>query len=326
MIITRSPLRLPLAGGGTDLESYYLGRGSTWISVAINKYCYSIINKRFDTNFLIKYSKLEDVADVNDIQHNLVREALKYFKVKNQIELTFTADIPGSTGLGSSSSFLVSLISALGSYLELDLSPTDLARFSTEIERDILKEPIGLQDQYITALGGMKQFEVSPTGNLSFDDLQISSTNLGKIQNSLVLLYTGIKRDSKTILSQQVSSTNERDSDVINRLDFVKSQVPHIRKALIELDIDSLGSLFHEHWLLKSKQSKDMSNEQIDNLYSKSIDSGALGGKLVGAGGGGFLLVVVKDKIQFIKDSIGNGLEVLPFEFEMNGTTTLFNY
>lgn len=326
MIITRSPLRLPLAGGGTDLESYYLDRGTSWISASINKYCYSIINQRFDKNFLIKYSKLEDVSSIDEIEHNLVRETLRFFEVKDKIELTFTADVPGSTGLGSSSAFLVSLISCLNSYLNLNLSELDFAKISTTIEKEILNEPIGLQDQYITALGGIKQFDVTTSGELSFENIPLSLEKIDYLQKSLVLIYTGIKRDSKSILLDQVSSTYNKDNNVIERLNFVKSQVPLIREALIEADIDLLGNLFHEHWSLKIKQSKEMSSEVINNLYSRSLDHGAIGGKLVGAGGGGFLLVVVRDKDKFLKKAFMDNLEIVPFEFEMNGTTTLFNY
>ena len=326
MIITRSPLRLPLAGGGTDLESYYLDRGTSWISASINKYCYSIINQRFDKNFLIKYSKLEDVSSIDEIEHNLVRETLRFFEVKDKIELTFTADVPGSTGLGSSSAFLVSLITCLNSYLNLNLSVLDFAKISTTIEKEILNEPIGLQDQYITALGGIKQFDVTTSGELSFENIPLSIEKIDYLQKSLVLIYTGIKRDSKSILLDQVSSTYNKDTNVIERLNFVKSQVPLIREALIETDIDLLGNLFHEHWSLKIKQSKEMSSEVINNLYSRTLDHGAIGGKLVGAGGGGFLLVVVRDKDKFLKKAFMDNLEIVPFEFEMNGTTTLFNY
>jgi len=326
MIITRSPLRLPLAGGGTDLESYYLDRGTSWISASINKYCYSLINPRFDKNFLIKYSKLEDVSSIDEIEHNLVRETLRFFEVKDKIELTFTADVPGSTGLGSSSAFLVSLITCLNSYLNLNLSELDFAKISTTIEKEILKEPIGLQDQYITALGGIKQFNVTPSGELSFENIPLSLDKIDNLQKSLVLIYTGVKRDSKSILLDQVSSTYNKDSNVIERLNFVKSQVPLIREALIDTNIDLLGTLFHQHWSLKIKQSKEMSSELINNLYSRTLAHGAIGGKLIGAGGGGFLLVVVRDKDKFLEKASMDNLEVVPFEFEMNGTTTLFNY
>jgi D-glycero-alpha-D-manno-heptose-7-phosphate kinase len=326
MIITRSPLRLPLAGGGTDLESYYLDRGTSWISASINKYCYSILNQRFDKNFLIKYSKLEDVSSIEEIEHNLVREALRFFGVKDKIELTFTADVPGSTGLGSSSAFLVSLITCLNSYLNLNLSELDFAKISTTIEKEILNEPIGLQDQYITALGGIKQFNVTTSGELSFENIPLSLVKIDNLQKSLVLIYTGVKRDSKSILFDQVSSTYNKDSNVIERLNFVKSQVPLIREALIDTNIDLLGKLFHQHWSLKIKQSKEMSSELINNLYSRTLDHGAIGGKLIGAGGGGFLLVVVRDKDKFLEKASMDNLEVVPFEFEMNGTTTLFNY
>jgi D-glycero-alpha-D-manno-heptose-7-phosphate kinase len=326
MIITRSPLRLPLAGGGTDLESYYFSRGSSWISASINKFCYSIINKRFDKNFLIKYSKIEEVSSIDEIEHNLVRETLRFFEIKEPLELTFTADVPGSTGLGSSAAFLVSLIASLNSYFSLNLSNLDFSRISTTIEKDILNQPIGLQDQYISSLGGLKQFYVSPAGELSFENLPISQDNLQMIQNSLVLVYTGIKRDSNSILSEQVLRSNKNDSEVLNRLDYVKNQVPSIKKALLESDVNTLGNLFHEHWLLKSKQSPEMSSEYINDLYYKLIDCGAVGGKLIGAGGGGFLLFVVNDKAKFLNTVPLNKIEVVPFQFEGNGTTTIFDY
>ena len=326
MIITRSPLRLPLAGGGTDLESYYFGRGSSWISASINKYCYSIINKRFDRNFLVKYSKLEEVSSIADIEHNLVRETLRFFEINEPLELTFTADVPGSTGLGSSAAFLVSLIAGLNSYFTLNLSNLDFSRISTTIEKEILKQPIGLQDQYISSLGGLKQFYVSPAGELSFENLPISQDSLEIIKNSLVLIYTGVKRDSNSILSEQVLRSHKNDSQILNRLDYVKSQVPSIKKALIELNMIKLGNLFHEHWILKSKQSPDMSSDHINDMYDKLIDCGAIGGKLIGAGGGGFLLIVVEDKVKFLNKIQLKDIEVVPFEFEDNGTTTVFNY
>jgi D-glycero-alpha-D-manno-heptose-7-phosphate kinase len=189
-----------------------------------------------------------------------------------------------------------------------------------------LNEPIGLQDQYITALGGIKQFNVTTSGELSFENIPLSLDKIDNLQKSLVLIYTGVKRDSKSILFDQVSSTYNKDSNVIERLNFVKSQVPLIREALIDTNIDLLGKLFHQHWSLKIKQSKEMSSELINNLYSRTLDHGAIGGKLIGAGGGGFLLVVVRDKDKFLEKASMDNLEVVPFEFEMNGTTTLFNY
>ena len=326
MIITRSPLRLPLAGGGTDLESYYLGRGSSWISASINKYCYSIINKRFDKNFLVKYSKIEEVSSIDEIEHNLVRETLRFFEIREPLELTFTADVPGSTGLGSSAAFLVSLIASLNSYFTLNLSNLDFSRISTTIEKDILNQPIGLQDQYISSLGGLKEFYVTPAGDLSFENLPISLDNLGLIQKSLVLVYTGIKRDSKSILSEQVLRAKKNEFEVLRRLDYVKRQVPSIKRALLESDMNTVGNLFHEHWLLKSKQTPDMSSDYINDLYDKLIDCGATGGKLIGAGGGGFLLIVVEDKTKFLNKLPIKDIEIVPFEFEYNGTTTVFDY
>jgi D-glycero-alpha-D-manno-heptose-7-phosphate kinase len=314
---------LPLAGGGTDLDSYYLGRGTSWISVSIDKYCYSIINRRFDSNFLIKYSKLEEVSSIDEIKHNLIRETLRFFNVNDKIELTFVADIPGSTGLGSSSAFVVSLVTSLNQYLKLNYNNQNIAEISTMIERDILHEPIGLQDQYTSALGGLKQFDVSPVGEVSFQNLPIALDKLESIQDSLVLIYTGIKRDSKSILSKQVRDTIKIDSNTIKRLDFVKTQVPFIREALLCGDTKNLGLLFHEHWMMKSIDFPEMTCSEINEMYTKSLKIGGLGGKLIGAGGGGFLLVVVNDKRQFENNATDENLITVPFNFEMNGSTIL---
>lgn len=324
MIISRAPLRIPIAGGGTDLPSYFMGRGSAWISVAIDKYCYTQINQTFDNHFLLKYSLLEKVNHIDEINHNLIREALSSLEIKNPLELTFTADLPGGTGLGSSSSFLVSLLQGLYSYKKIEQSTKFIAEKSTQIEMINLNEPIGLQDQYISALGGMKQFNVDPTGNLTWFDLNISKDSVNNFENSLLLYYTGLTRKSKIILEEQKILTLEKNADIIENLDFVKSQVELIKSSILENDLVKIGFHFNEHWTRKKLRSNNMSNKIIDDFYEFALLNGALGGKLIGAGGGGFVLLVSND-VNALREKLKvTKFREIPFKFVENGAQTIY--
>ena len=317
-------MRIPLAGGGTDLPSYYLGRGSSWISVAINKYCYTQINQTFDKHFLLKYSLLEKVMEVDDIKHNLIREALNYLEINNPLELTFTADLPGGTGLGSSSSFLVSLLQGLHSHRKVKVTEELIAEQATQIEMVILNEPIGLQDQYISALGGLKEFHVKSNGELNWNDLEISKDKLDLLQNNLLLYYTGYTRNSKTILEEQKSRTLNIDKKIIENLDFVKSQVNLIKTAIMESNLENLGFLFDKHWQQKKERSLNMSNSSINSFYDFALTNGALGGKLVGAGGGGFVLLVAENANLLRKNLEITKFREIPFDFTFSGTQTIY--
>ena len=324
LIISRAPLRIPIAGGGTDLPSYFLGRGTSWISVAINKYCYTQINQTFDKHFLLKYSLLEKVMEIEEIKHNLIRESLTLLDVNSPLELTFTADLPGGTGLGSSSSFLVSLLQGLYSYKKMSTSAEMIAQASTQIEMINLNEPIGLQDQYISALGGFKEFHVHPSGDLKWNDLLIPKDTLMFLQNNLLLYYTGYTRKSKTILQEQKSLTMEKDPRVIENLDFVKSQVELIKSTILDGNLDKLGFLFNEHWNRKKMRSTNMSNGHIDKFYNFALSNGALGGKLIGAGGGGFVLLVSENRTELQEKLKITNFREIPFEFISTGAQTIY--
>ena len=325
MFISKAPLRLTLAGGGTDLPSYYVNRGARWISVSINKFCFSQINPSFNNNFLIKYSEYENCETVDEIKHPLVREALKFLNIKQPLELTFSADLPGRTGLGSSASFLVSFLKALHDFKGEEITSRNIAEEATEIEMNILKSPIGLQDQYISAVGGLKEFTVDPTGELEWVDLDISEKNIKHIVDNLRLYYTGTVRDSKKLLTDQVNKTDAKDSSMIRRLDYVTRQVTHVKKCLIQGDELELGKLFDEHWRMKRGSSTLMSSNIIDSFYSNALNSGALGGKVVGAGGGGFILLVCRDDIKIDNLAEKYGYKKIEFNFEFMGASRILS-
>jgi D-glycero-alpha-D-manno-heptose-7-phosphate kinase len=324
MIISRAPLRLPLAGGGTDLPSFYNKFGGNWISVTINKYCYSQATRNFQNVFFLKYSSNETVNNIADIKHNLIREALRLESCPYPLELTFSADLPGGTGLGSSASFLVSLLDCLSSYKKANISAVELAEKATKIEMEILGEPIGLQDQYASAIGGLNEFTVTSLGKITWSPLNISQDNLNNIQDSLMLYFTGFQRESKSILSDQVLKTEAEDINLINNLNEIKAMTPEVKRALINGDVMKLGQLFNSHWKIKKNRNSNMSNNEIDNMYETALKCGALGGKLVGAGGGGFLLFVVENKVNFRKKMLTTGLREIPFNFEFDGVTRSF--
>ena len=323
MILTRAPLRLSIAGGGTDLSSYYLGRGSTWISGAINHYCYTAANFGHAGEFLLKYSELERVNEVSEIKHNLIRAALAFTNQNTPLELTFSADLPGGTGLGSSGAFTVSLLGALHNYNKIHYSSAQLADEATKIERDILKEPIGLQDQYISALGGVTKFEVSETGTLSWQHLPVGANWYNSFEEKIFLVYTGKTRLANEFLTSQKSKTLKRDSSILNQLDWVKNSVDQVTSWLIEKDFDSYGAFLHEYWQMKRIRELRMSNSEIDEIYLKAINHGAIGGKLVGAGGSGFLMFIVQDKERLRKAIDPLGEREVPFKFDHQGFSVL---
>ena len=325
MIISKAPLRLTLAGGGTDLPSYYQTGGSSWISVSIDKFCFSQINPSFNNNFLIKYSEYEKCDSVDQIKHPLIREALKFIGVNQPLELTFSADLPGSTGLGSSGSFLVSLLKALHDFKGEEVTSRKVAEEATEIEMNILSAPIGLQDQYISAVGGLKEFIVDKRGKLDWFEIDISKNNAKHINEHLKLFFTGTVRDSKLLLSEQVDKSISRDTSMIDQLDYVKNKVTEIKECLIMGDEIRLGRLFDEHWKIKKQRSKFMSTSKIDSFYSDALKIGALGGKIVGAGGGGFILLVCRNNPEVTNLAKKYGYKEIGFNFEYMGASRILS-
>lgn len=290
MIVVRAPLRISIAGGGTDLPSYYEHHGGTsFISAAINKYVYVSVHETFDNSFILNYSKREEVFEVDAIEHPIIRETLKHLNITRGLEISCVADVPSGTGLGSSSSFTVALLTALRVYQgTLQGSKYQIAQEAVKIELERVNSPIGIQDQYISALGGIRKFVVSKRGKVS--DTELMET---PIYSKFKLFYTGLTRSANYILQQQDDLTSIKNPEMLRNLDQVSSLGAEIEQALLLENPKSLGYLFKEQWNAKKQRSQFASNLDIDSLFVLGLHAGAMGGKLIGAGGGGFLLFVV---------------------------------
>lgn len=324
MIITRSPLRITLGGGGTDLPSYYRQHEGFLISAAIDKYVYVTVMRPFVTGIFLKYSQLEKVEGVDEVRHPILREAIRILDFKTpQIEITTLADIPSGTGLGSSGSFTTALLKALYAHRRRMILPHELARLACEIEIDILKEPIGKQDQYIAAYGGITCFDFCKDDSVKAYPLPISMDTLFDLEDNLLLFFTGFARSASAILKDQDKRSKEMDEKMLNNMHYVKELGLHSKQVLIKGCTSDFGRLMHEHWEHKRKRSKGMTNPQIDEWYDLGIKNGALGGKLVGAGGGGFLMFYAEDRRRLRHAMSEAGLEEVRFRFDFEGTKTL---
>jgi len=321
MIIARSPLRISLGGGGTDLPSFYKKHEGFLIAAAIDKYVYVTINKRFSEGIFLKYSAIENVKRIDQIQHPIIREALLIKNLENyQIEISSTADIPAGTGLDSSGSFTTALLKALYVYERQHISQEDLAELACNIEIDRLKEPIGKQDQYIAAIGGLSSFAFHKDDSVTYAPLNISSDILGKLEDNLLLFFTGYTRKASDVLNDQKVKTEMKDKDMLDNLNFIKDIGYKSKFALESGNINLFGELLHEQWERKKSRSLGMSNATIDDLYTKAMINGAIGGKVVGAGGGGFLMFMAKDPDKLRKAMNKEGLEEVRFRFDFEGT------
>jgi D-glycero-alpha-D-manno-heptose-7-phosphate kinase len=326
VITTRSPLRISLGGGGTDLPSYYREHGGFLIAGAINKYVYVNVMRPFTEGIYLKYSQLEHVNGVDEIQHPIIREAIKLLGFRTpQVEITTLADIPSGTGLGSSGSFTTALLKALYVHRMRQIEPKDLAELACEIEIDRLGEPIGKQDQYIAACGGLTCFTFHPDDRVDVEPLKISMDTKFDLEDNLLLFFTGFSRSAGSILQDQNVRTKSSDQDMIANLHFVK-QLGLKSKAILEAgNAAEFGALMHQHWEHKKRRSAGMSNPQIDQWYDLGMKNGAAGGKLVGAGGGGFLLFYAKDRNRLRHAMNAAGLEEVRFAFDFEGTKVLFS-
>ena len=321
MIITRSPLRITLGGGGTDLPSYYLQHEGFLIAAAIDRYIYITIHQTFIDELIVKYSKLERVMTLEELEHPIVREALRLVgQSPNALEITSMADIPAGTGLGSSGSFTTALLKALHALKRNLIHPRELAEQACHIEIDLLKEPIGKQDQYIAAFGGVTCFNFRKDGSVDATPLKIDEETKHNLEDSLVMFFTGYSRKAGSILKEQDDKTKKADSDMVQNLHFVKDLGLRSRDALEAGDLDGFGKLMDEHWQHKKRRSGGMSNPKIDEWYELAMKSGATGGKLIGAGGGGFLLFHAKDKTRLRHAMIGAGMREVRFRFDYEGT------
>jgi D-glycero-alpha-D-manno-heptose-7-phosphate kinase len=324
MIITRSPLRLSLGGGGTDLPSYYRNHEGFLIAAAIDKYVYITIHQTFITDLIIKYSSMERVPSIEDVQHPIVREALKLVGIRNtNLEITSMADIPSGTGLGSSGSFTTALLKALHTYRKNIVHPSELAAQACDIEINRLREPIGKQDQYIASFGGITCFRFRSDDTVEAEPLQLSTETLHNLEDNMLLFFTGFTRSASNILQDQDCRSRQKDSVMLDNLHFVKQIGLDSKVALERGDLLRFAELLHVHWEHKKNRSKGMSSSAIDECYEFARSNGALGGKLVGAGGGGFLLFYTEEKTRLRHALSGAGLKEVRWRFDFQGTTVV---
>lgn len=324
MIIAKSPLRITLGGGGTDLASYYERKEGFLISAAVDKYVYVLINKTFDHTLLLKYSKMERAKEASELQHPIVREALKMLGLeKEEIEICSMADIPAGTGLGSSGTFTTSLLCALHGYKRDIVGTRTLAEEACEIEIKRLGEPIGKQDQYISAYGGIICMYIGKDGYVRIEPLKLSQETLYNLEDNLILFFTGYSHCAGNILSEQDEKSKYANEAMLRNLDYVKKLGLDSKKALEAGDLDTFAEIMNIHWEYKKRRSGGMSNPRINEWYDYALRNGATGGKLIGAGGGGFLMFYANDKVKLRRKMNKMGLEEVRIRFEKGGAKLL---
>lgn len=321
MIITRSPLRISLGGGGTDLPSYYRDHGGFLVAGALDKYVYLTLHRTFVPDLIVKYSKLERVATAAQLEHPIVREAFALLGMDGRsLELTSMADIPGGTGLGSSGSFTTALLKVLHSANKNLISPAELAEQACHIEIDQLGEPVGKQDQYIAAVGGITAFTFHKDGRVEYRPCKISEETLFNLEDNLLLFFTGYSRSASAILKDQNDKSKQHDSTMLDNLHFTKDLGYQSLAALESAQLEEFARLMDVHWQRKKARSSGMSNDRINEWYDYAMAHGALGGKLIGAGGGGFLMFYASDKVKLRHAMREKGLQEVRFRFDFEGT------
>jgi D-glycero-alpha-D-manno-heptose-7-phosphate kinase len=321
MIISKTPLRISFCGGGTDLQAYYSRSQGSVVSTTINKYIYVTVNDFFDRKkIMAKHSRSEFVDDVKKIKHPIIRETLKLTGISRGIEITSMSDIPSSSGLGSSSTFTVGLLNALYAYLNERKSPEDLAKEACNIEINILKEPIGKQDQYIAAYGGLRNILFNPDETVNVESIHLPASVKKELEDNLMLFFTRITRKARDILHEQRKETSKK----MEFLDEMKELSFELKESLFKKDITRFGELLHKNWEYKKKLASGITNPVIERYYDKAMKSGALGGKILGAGGGGFLLFYVEKENQEKISKALHDLNEVKFSFENDGTKIVY--
>ena len=321
MIIARSPLRVTLGGGGTDLPSYYEKFGGFLIAAAIDKYVYITLHDTFVVDLLAKYSELERVKDAAELKHPILREAFALVGMDGHfLEITSMADIPAGTGLGSSGSFTTAVLKALHAHKRSLIHPAELAAQACEVELDRLKEPIGKQDQYIAAYGGITCFSFLKNGTVEARPLKLSRETRDNLEDNLLLFFTGYSRSASAILKEQDQKSKSNDKDMVENLHFVKDLGLKSQTALEGDNLPEFARLMDVHWQRKKQRSGGMSNSKINEWYDLAMANGALGGKLIGAGGGGFLMFYSEDKVKLRHAMTRAGLQEVRFRFDFEGT------
>ena len=325
MVIVQTPVRISFVGGGTDFREYFFRNGGSVISTAIDKYVFAIIKRRFGDDICINYTKRERVTKVDDIQHDLVREAMRMTGVGKGVEITTLADIPSEgSGLGSSSSVTVALLHALYSYRGELVGAERLAREACEIEIEILGSPIGIQDQYIAAYGGLRHLNFHSDGSVGTEKLGLDDNEKRKFKSCLHLFYLKRTRKANDILKDQKDGI--KDNKEI--LDSMRDMVSPFKEALLNHNFDRSGQILHEGWMRKKTLANSISRPEIDHYYDAALEAGALGGKVTGAGGGGFLLLYcpIQKRTQFLAKMWSLGLRELPFKLEEYGSRVIFSH
>ena len=326
MIIARSPLRVTLGGGGTDLPSYYRDHEGFLVAAAINKYVYVTVMRPFTEGVYLKYSELEHVASVDEVRHRIIREALRMQNLRTpQIEIATLADIPAGTGLGSSGSFTTALLEALYAHRRQLIHPHELAELACHIEIDRLGEPIGKQDQYIAAYGGLTYFTFHKDDTVTAVPAKVAMDTIFDLEENTLLFFTGYSRRASGVLEDQKDRTQNSDDEMLKNLHFVKELGYRSKEALEAGDAVKFGELMHEHWELKKRRSRGVSNSKIDEWYELGMKNGAVGGKLVGAGGGGFLMFYAADRNKLRHAMSKAGLEEVRFAFDFEGTKVVLS-
>jgi D-glycero-alpha-D-manno-heptose-7-phosphate kinase len=323
LIIVQTPLRISFFGGGTDFPSFYMEEGGCVLSSAIDKFIFVTIKERFDRKLRIGYTQTEMVDDIDEIHHDLIRESLRLTGIGHGVEITTMGDIPSEgSGLGSSSTVTVGALYAMYAYQGEIISAERLAREACTIEIDILKKPIGIQDQYIAAYGGLRFLNFLPDGEVEVERIKISTESQRMLNDNFLLFFTGVSRSSSSILKEQKSNIKDR----ISELREIKQMAYQARSDIEKGNFDSFGDLMNQSWELKKRLAGTISNGSINEIYETARRAGAIGGKLTGAGGGGFLLLYVPYERQKRVRSALSGLQELPFRLETDGTKVIFNY
>jgi D-glycero-alpha-D-manno-heptose-7-phosphate kinase len=319
VIFSRAPLRISLGGGGTDLPSYYRDHGGFLVSGAIDKYVYMLTHTVFQRRYLMKYTQTEVVDEVSQIRHPILREGLTRHWRGNPLEIASVADVPAGTGLGSSGAFTVSLLKALARARSTSITPAALAEAASEIEIGVLNEPVGKQDTYVAAHGGICSYTFNADDSVDVVPLELSAETLRRLRDNLLLFYTGEARDASSVLGDQDERSRRGDPEMLENLHRTKEMGRQSLELLLSGDLDAYGELMHEHWENKRRRSPGMASEHIDTLYTLARRSGVVGGKLVGAGGGGFLLVYARRPSDTRQAMAAAGAQELVFNFEFGG-------
>lgn len=326
MIVSRTPFRLPLGGGGTDLPAYYTKHGGFFVSGAVDKYMHIVLNDRFEPGIRVSYARTEIVDTPEAIKHPSAREALKLLNFKDKIEIVSLADVPAATGLGSSGSFTVGLLNAIHAHQKEVKTPVEIAEEACDIAMNRLHEPSGKQDEYAASLGGLRSYEVGTDGRVKVEDLEVAESTLAELEAGIMMFYTGITRSAGTVLRRQQDDVARNNGDAVEKMHRIKQIGIESKKALEGGDLRRFGELLHEHWTVKRVVSDGMTSDAIDSWYSLARKNGALGGKITGAGGGGFLMLYCIEGRQKVRAALSKaGLVEHRFRFDFEGSKVIYN-